>query len=272
MPGCTEFTRICFGPSSIAAHLVMPRIAHLVAAYAVQFAMPARPSTDEALMIEPPPFVRIVCVTACMPRKQPSWFTRNSSSSSSSGIVSISPKRSSPALFASTLTGPKRWLASSTRVLQDAWSLTSWWAKWALAPPETSQSSSASAWPCSLAMSATTTRAPSATNARQMPAPCPIAPPVTIATLPSSLLISHRQLHDRVGGEALGRVPAVEVAAELLVQVVQRPEVAGLVEPLLHHRRRDQGHHAAVHDEDLAGDVRRRRGGEVRHDRCDVVG
>ena len=34
----------------------MPRIAHLVAAYAVQLAIPASPSTEEALMIEPPPF------------------------------------------------------------------------------------------------------------------------------------------------------------------------------------------------------------------------
>ena len=32
IPGCTELTRIPFGPSSIAAHLVIPRIAHLVAA------------------------------------------------------------------------------------------------------------------------------------------------------------------------------------------------------------------------------------------------
>ena len=34
-------------------------------------------------MIEPPPFLRIVRVTACMPRKQPSWLTRHSSSTSS---------------------------------------------------------------------------------------------------------------------------------------------------------------------------------------------
>src|SRR6478609_7813853 len=249
MPGWIEFTRMPLGPSSIAAHLVMPRIAHLVAAYAVQLAMPARPSTEDALMIEPPPFLRIVRVTACMPRKQPSWLIRQISSTSSTGCRSMSPNRRMPALLASTLTGPKRTFVSSTTRAQDAGSLTSWSAKWVSAP-----SSSVSAWPASFAMSAMTTRAPSATNAREIAAPCPCAPPVTIATLPSRRVTSHRQLHDRVGREADGGVPVGEEAAELLVEIVGRPEVAGLVEALLDDRGRDESHHAAVHDEDLAGD------------------
>ena len=76
-------------------------------------------------MIEPPPFLRIVRATAFMPRKQPSWLTRNSSSNSSTGICSMSPKRRMPALLTSTLTGPNRSLASSTSAVQDASSLTS---------------------------------------------------------------------------------------------------------------------------------------------------
>ena len=77
---------------------------------------------------------------------------------SSSGISSMRPNRSRPALLASTLTGPNRLFVSSTSVAQDAASLTSWAAKCASSP-----SSSASAWPASLAMSAMTTLAPSAT-------------------------------------------------------------------------------------------------------------
>src|SRR6478735_3032206 len=260
-----------FGPSSIAAHLVMPRIAHLVAAYAVQLAMPARPSTDEALMIEPPPFLRIVRVTACIPRKQPSWLIRQSSSTSSAGCRSMSPKRRMPALLASTLTAPKRSFVSSTTRAHDAASLTSWSAKW-VSPP----SSSASAWPSSFAMSAITTFAPSATKWRTMAAPCPCAPPVTMATLPSNLpltlLISGLQLHDRVGGEAHGGVAVGEVAPELLVEVVGGPEVAGLVEALLDDRSRDQRHHAAVHDEDLSGDAGGGVRGEVGDDGRHVLG
>ena len=36
MPGCTELSRIPFGPSSSAATLVMPRIANFVAVLAVR--------------------------------------------------------------------------------------------------------------------------------------------------------------------------------------------------------------------------------------------
>ena len=117
------------GPSSIAATFVIPRIANLVAEYAAHAAMPPSPSIEEALMIEPPPFLRIVRATAFMPRKQPSWLTRNTSSNSSTGIRSISPNRRMPALLTSTSTGPKRAFASSTSAVQDPSSLTSWSAK-----------------------------------------------------------------------------------------------------------------------------------------------
>src|SRR5689334_23075830 len=101
MPGWIELTRMPFGPSSMAAALVMPRIAHLVATYPVSDAIPARPSTLEALMIEPPPFLRIVRATAFMPRKVPSWFTLTRNRYSSLVIFSISANRRMPALFRS---------------------------------------------------------------------------------------------------------------------------------------------------------------------------
>src|SRR6478752_6889363 len=108
-------------------------------------------------------------------------------------------------------------------------------------------------------MSAMTTFAPSATKCREIASPCPCAPPVTMATLPSNLpftlLISGLQLHDRVGGEADGGVAVGEVAAALLVEVVGRPEVPRLVDALLDDRGGDDRHHAAVHHEDRARDA-----------------
>src|SRR5690348_7411556 len=118
-------------------------------------------------------------------------------------------------------------------------------------------------------MSAITTRAPSATNSRAISAPWPWAPPVTTATLPASRLMlvllrgSDAQLHHRIGGEAEARVTALEEAAHLGLQVLVRPDESGLVEALLDDRSRDQRDHAAVHDEDLAGDVAGGRRGQV---------
>ncbi len=47
----------------MAADLVIPRMANLVAANAVQKAIPARPSIEEALTMEAPPFLRMVRAT-----------------------------------------------------------------------------------------------------------------------------------------------------------------------------------------------------------------
>ncbi len=129
-------------------------------------------------MIEPPPLRFIVGTTAFIPRKQPPWLTRQISSASSRDILSTWPNRRMPALLTSTLTGPQRSLVSCTSAVQEASSLTSWWRKAADSP-----SSSASAAPSSLATSAITTFAPSATKARTIASPCPPAPPVTMATL-----------------------------------------------------------------------------------------
>ena len=71
MPGWIELTRMLNGPSSWAAPLVMPRTAHLVAAYAKQGEPPRIPPIDEMLMIEPERCSFIAGATACMPRKTP---------------------------------------------------------------------------------------------------------------------------------------------------------------------------------------------------------
>src|SRR5215212_8603409 len=162
-----------------------------------------------------------------------------------------------PALLTSTSTLLHRSLVSSTSVVHDASSVTSWWRKTALSP-----SSSARAAPGSLATSAMTTRAPSATKARTMASPCPWAPPVTMATLSVSrpmFILLDFQLHDGVGREPDRRVAVLEVAADLLGQVVEVPGVAGGVEPPLDHRCGQERDHAAVDDEDLSGDPLGRR-------------
>src|ERR1700756_788970 len=69
-PGCTEFTRILRGARSIAAALVIPLNAHLVAPYASAPGDPRRPATDDILAIAPPPDCSINGTTVFMPRKQ----------------------------------------------------------------------------------------------------------------------------------------------------------------------------------------------------------
>src|SRR5690242_11497583 len=120
-----------------------------------------------------------------------------------------------------------------------------------------------------------TTFAPSLTKWRAIAAPWPCAPPVTMANFPLSLLMTillDADLHDRVGREAQRRVPGLEVGAEGLVQLDQVEGVPGGVEALLEDGRGDQADHAAVHEEELAADLRRRRRGQVGDQRSDVLG
>src|SRR5579862_1525787 len=70
-PGWIELTRMRSDARSSAAHLVIPRSAHLVVAYASMFRTPRNPAPDEMLMIEPPPDVFIAGATARMPRNGP---------------------------------------------------------------------------------------------------------------------------------------------------------------------------------------------------------
>jgi hypothetical protein len=140
-------------------------------------------SGDDTFTIDPPPPCFMVGTTAAIPRKHPAWLTDQTSCASSIGIASTSPKRRMPALLTSTLTGPKRSLVCSTSLVQDSGSETSWRVKVTTSSPCWPASSSARALPSASLTSAMATLAPSATKARTIAAPCPCAPPVTMATL-----------------------------------------------------------------------------------------
>src|SRR5690349_9517928 len=229
-------------------------------------AMPPRPSIDDVLMIDPPPFSCIVWTTARMPRKQPRVLTRQTSSNSATGCVVSSAKRRMPALLTRTFTGPYSSFARFTIRSHDASSLTSCCSKTAALP-----SSAASASPGSVATSAMTTVAPASTKARAIAAPWPCAPPVTIACFPLNLDMSQplnscrsalgSHLKNRVRGEPLGRIAIGEPRAD----VVYRPELLG------HRRRRQHRERPAVGDEHLSGDGGRPGPGEERHQRGDVL-
>src|SRR4051794_6747413 len=149
-----------------------------------------------------------------------------------------------PALLTSTVGGPYDARAASTVAVQSSSLVTS--SRWNCAE---SPSSLASSSPDSSAMSAITTRAPSVTKPRQIAAPCPWAPPVTMATLPSSRPMScscqldsqiarsaqrlRVDVHHGVGGEADRRVAVGEVRTDLLVELRELPHVATRIEPLL---------------------------------------
>ena len=51
-------------------------------------AIPPSPSIEEVFTMEPPPFLRMVRATDFIPRKQPSWLTRKTSSNSSTSMCS----------------------------------------------------------------------------------------------------------------------------------------------------------------------------------------
>jgi hypothetical protein len=74
-PGWSEFTRMPWGASSMAADLVRPRRPHFDATYPWAQGVPRSPSIDEVLMIEPPPAAIIASAAACMPRKAPVRLT-----------------------------------------------------------------------------------------------------------------------------------------------------------------------------------------------------
>src|SRR6478672_1430237 len=74
-PGCTEFTRMLYWPSSSAADLLRPRTAHFDATYGCTMTAPRRPSIEEMLMMEPPPSAFIASTEACMPRNVPVRLT-----------------------------------------------------------------------------------------------------------------------------------------------------------------------------------------------------
>ena len=141
------------------------------------------------LTIAPPPARRIDGCTVFMPRNAPVRLvsiTRRHSSIASSAIGSTA---STPALLTSTEIGPNASSAKLTAACHEPSSVTSSAAKRAPSP-----SSSATAAPSASSTSPTTTRAPSAASARACASPIPRAPPVTSATLPSSLAMNVRHI------------------------------------------------------------------------------
>jgi hypothetical protein len=111
----------------MAAVLVSPRTAHLLATYAPKRGRPCRPAVDEMLTIEPPPARTIDGVTVFMPRNTPCTLTRSTRSKSSSVVLSSAWKCRMPALLTSTVTGPNAASAASTAACHWASSVTSRW-------------------------------------------------------------------------------------------------------------------------------------------------
>src|SRR5262245_53360411 len=121
---------------------------------------------------------------------------------------------------------PKRSTANATAASTSASTATSVCLYAAFAP-----SSRANTVPCSSFRSATTTRAPSATNRRQVAAPMPDAPPVTTATFPSRrpTLASERLLQRgaRFGDGGLRLVHDAAHAEEAVDHAVEATELRG---------------------------------------------
>ena len=86
-----------------------------------------RPDTDEVFTIEPPPAAFSAGTAACMPRKQPTWFTLMTDMNSSRGWSSIMPTFRTPALLMRTSSLPNVDTAVSTALFQSSGCVTSRW-------------------------------------------------------------------------------------------------------------------------------------------------
>src|SRR6266849_4848392 len=169
----------------MAVDFVNKRTAPLVAVYAaVPPGAPTSPAVDEMLMIEPPPACRNAGIACFVPRKTPLTLTAMMRSQSSSDVSSILARKRMPALLTSTFSLPYEFTAVATAARQSA-SRVTFRCTYVALPPEALISAS-TFLSSSLRMSPSTTAAPSRTNIRPSTAPCPRAPPLISATLPSS--------------------------------------------------------------------------------------
>src|SRR5215203_1464918 len=132
------------------------------------------------LTIEPPPRSIIAGATDLMPRNTPIWLTSRIRRYVSRSVSRSLPRWKIPALLTRTSTWPWSSTVRPTTSAQASSERTSWATK--VAPI-----SLASTSPSACSTSVTTTSAPSSRNSVASAPPCPRAPPVTIATLPSSL-------------------------------------------------------------------------------------
>uniref|UniRef100_A0A8R7UD13 Uncharacterized protein n=1 Tax=Triticum urartu TaxID=4572 RepID=A0A8R7UD13_TRIUA len=186
-PGDTRLTRTPCRPSSPAAARTRPSSACLDAVYD---AGPNPPCTHATLPVHTmaprtpaATMARAACLThAAAPRKLTA-MTRSSADRSMSVTGPVGS--STPALLSMTSSRPCAATAAATVASTWASSVTSHRAYVQHAPDSAMEAATAS--PSASWMSAMTTVAPLAAKSRAAASPMPLAPPVTMATLPSNL-------------------------------------------------------------------------------------
>src|SRR5580658_9224822 len=181
-PGAMALTRTPAGISSTAADSVSPTTACLAAVYACGPSPPRTPAVLAVFTIAPNPWARMTRAPCLMPRNTLVTRTAMVRSQSSRLVSSNEPTTPRmPALLNRQSSPPSSDTATSTRAATSASTLTSARTKRTASP-----SSWASARPRSSWTSAIRQRPPSATRRRTIPSPIPLAPPVTMLTLPSN--------------------------------------------------------------------------------------
>ena len=146
------------------------------------------PSTDDMLMMEPPPESRIAGIALRVPRKTPSALTAMICRQVSSETSAMGSARVTPALLTRMSSRPCSDTKLSTVACQAASSVTS--RGWNRAVPPAAAMESATAWPRVSSRPVTSTAAPSSAMRTADAAPSPLVAPVTIATLSASLAIT----------------------------------------------------------------------------------
>src|SRR6266540_1367166 len=199
--------------------------------------------------IEPPPVWRMAGMAYFVPRKTPLAFTAITRSHSAAVRSSIATRGMTiAALLIRMSRRPWRPVASLTAFCQSASFVTSR-CTYAASPPATRMEAS-TFLPSASRMSPKTTRAPSRANVSASAAPCPRAPPLISATLPSSFPMEtspsapgRRMRGDPVLGDvdAPGE-PHVRVAADVVERALEAGGPRGMpdepqVQPERHHLR-----------------------------------
>src|SRR5271166_4334035 len=184
-PGPTAFTRMPSGEWSAASARVKPAIADLVVSYC-RLPPPATTERTEATLTMAPPWLRRISGTAALAQKT---YLIRLTSRISFQLAALASSTFSylrmPALLMRMSRRPNFCAAPLTKSRHAASVPTSACVKATLAPAVSS--SAATRWPRSPSRSQNATLAPSATKRLTVASPIPDAPPVTAATLPSSL-------------------------------------------------------------------------------------
>src|SRR5262249_23032518 len=147
---------------------------------------PTKPEIDEMLTMEPPPAARIAGTACFMPRKTPLAFTFRSVSQADVLSVSGSNVPLMPALLTRMSILPNADTVVLRAASQSGSLVTSTFTKRAWPPAAAIFSTTCRA--SNSRTSATTTCAPSRAKIVAALCPIPLAPPVTIATFPASLI------------------------------------------------------------------------------------